>query len=149
MIEVGSAILGLIVLLPRAEYLLLDNIAVARGDRDRSWAGSCWPSRAEAMRRGYREVRLYTHRTMTENQRLYAAIGYREPGAAPRPGTSAYSCANASLIRASGRKTSNQSDPRPPRNGRHSPPDARSHDAARLGSNLVSKRQQGHDLVDC
>ena len=29
MIEVGSAILGLIVLLPRPEYLLLDNIAVA------------------------------------------------------------------------------------------------------------------------
>jgi ribosomal protein S18 acetylase RimI-like enzyme len=35
---------------------------------------------AEAMRRGYREIRLYTHQTMTENHRLYAAIGYEETG---------------------------------------------------------------------
>ena len=35
---------------------------------------------AEALRRGYRELRLYTHRTMTENRRLYAAIGYQEIG---------------------------------------------------------------------
>jgi len=35
---------------------------------------------AEAVRRGYREIRLYTHRTMTENQRLYAAIGYEVIG---------------------------------------------------------------------
>jgi len=32
------------------------------------------------VRRGYSEIRLYTHRTMTENQRLYAAIGYEETG---------------------------------------------------------------------
>jgi ribosomal protein S18 acetylase RimI-like enzyme len=35
---------------------------------------------AEALRQGYQEVRLYTHETMTENQRLYAAIGYTEIG---------------------------------------------------------------------
>ena len=35
---------------------------------------------AEAVRRGYCEIHLYTHRTMTENQRLYAAIGYEETG---------------------------------------------------------------------
>jgi ribosomal protein S18 acetylase RimI-like enzyme len=32
----------------------------------------------EAVRRGYREIRLYTHQTMVENQRLYASIGYEE-----------------------------------------------------------------------
>ena len=34
----------------------------------------------EALRRGYREIRLYTHQTMVENQRLYASIGYEETG---------------------------------------------------------------------
>jgi ribosomal protein S18 acetylase RimI-like enzyme len=80
-IEDGSLIAGLIVLLPRPDYLLLDNIAVAPvrqglglGRRLLAFA------EAEAVRHGYREIRLYTHRTMTENQRLYAAIGYEEIG---------------------------------------------------------------------
>ena len=32
------------------------------------------------LQRGYREIRLYTHQTMEENQRLYASIGYEETG---------------------------------------------------------------------
>ena len=80
-IEEGSGIAGILVLLPRPDYLLLDNIAV-----DPARQGSGLGRRllafaeAEAMRRGYREIRLYTHQTMTENQRLYAAIGYEETG---------------------------------------------------------------------
>ncbi len=35
---------------------------------------------AEALRRGYHEIRLYTHQTMVENQSLYASIGYEETG---------------------------------------------------------------------
>jgi len=35
---------------------------------------------AEALRQGFREIRLYTHETMTENQRLYTVIGYEETG---------------------------------------------------------------------
>jgi ribosomal protein S18 acetylase RimI-like enzyme len=77
----GSTIAGTIVLLPRPEYLLLDNIAVAPA-RQGSGLGRRLLAfaEAEAVRRGYREIRLYTHRTMTENQRLYAAIGYEETG---------------------------------------------------------------------
>jgi ribosomal protein S18 acetylase RimI-like enzyme len=77
----GGAIAGIIVLLPRPDHLLLDNIAVAP-----AWQGLGLGRRllafaeAEAARRGYREIRLYTHQTMTENQRLYAAIGYQETG---------------------------------------------------------------------
>jgi GNAT superfamily N-acetyltransferase len=80
-IEEGAAISGTIVLLPRPEYLLLDNIAVAPA-RQGSGLGRRLLAfaEAEAVRRGYREIRLYTHRTMTENQRLYAAIGYEETG---------------------------------------------------------------------
>ena len=32
------------------------------------------------MGRGYREIRLYPHQTMTENQRLHAAVGYEVTG---------------------------------------------------------------------
>jgi ribosomal protein S18 acetylase RimI-like enzyme len=80
-IEEGSAIAGVVVLLPRPDYLLLDNIAVAPA-RQGSGLGRrlLGFAEAEAVRRGYREIRLYTHRTMTENQRLYAAIGYEEAG---------------------------------------------------------------------
>jgi ribosomal protein S18 acetylase RimI-like enzyme len=77
----GSAVAGIIVLLPRPEYLLLDNIAVAPA-RQGSGLGRRLLAfaEAEAVRRGYREIRLYTHQTMTENQRLYAAIGYEVIG---------------------------------------------------------------------
>jgi ribosomal protein S18 acetylase RimI-like enzyme len=79
--EEGAVIAAIIVLLPAPDYLLLDNIAVSPtrqglglGRRLLAFAED------EAMRRGYREIRLYTHQTMVENQRLYAAIGYEETG---------------------------------------------------------------------
>jgi ribosomal protein S18 acetylase RimI-like enzyme len=80
-IEEGGAIAGIIVLLPGPDHLLLDNIAVAPA-RQGSGLGRRLLAfaEAEAARRGYREIRLYTHQTMTENQRLYAAIGYQETG---------------------------------------------------------------------
>jgi ribosomal protein S18 acetylase RimI-like enzyme len=80
-LEEGAVIGAVIVLLPASNYLLLDNIAVSPtrqgfglGRRLLAFA------EAEAMRRGYREIRLYTHETMVENQRLYASIGYVETG---------------------------------------------------------------------
>jgi ribosomal protein S18 acetylase RimI-like enzyme len=78
-IEEGPSPAGIIVLLPRPDHLLLDNIAVAPG-RQRAGLGRRLLAFAEeeAARRGYPEIRLYTHRTMTENQRLYARVGYEE-----------------------------------------------------------------------
>src|ERR1700745_1996838 len=80
-LEEGAVIAAIIVLLPASNYLLLDNIAVSPtrqgfglGRRLLAFA------EAEAMRRGYREIRLYTHETMVENQRLYDSIGYVETG---------------------------------------------------------------------
>jgi ribosomal protein S18 acetylase RimI-like enzyme len=80
-IEQGDSVDGIIVLLPKPDHLLLDNVAVAPerqglglGRRLLAFA------EAEALRHGYREIRLYTHQTMIENQCLYAAIGYRETG---------------------------------------------------------------------
>jgi ribosomal protein S18 acetylase RimI-like enzyme len=80
-LEEGGVIAAIIVLLPAPNHLLLDNIAVSPsrqglglGRRLLSFAEE------EALRRGYREIRLYTHQTMVENQRLYASIGYEETG---------------------------------------------------------------------
>jgi len=80
-IEEGSGVTGIIVLIERADHLQLDNIAVVPR-RQGSGLGRRLLAfaEAEARHRGYREIRLYTHRTMTENQRLYAAIGYQETG---------------------------------------------------------------------
>ena len=80
-VEEGTAIAGIIVLLPMANYLLLDNIAVSPA-RQGSGLGRRLLAfaEAEAVRRGYCEIRLYTHQTMVENQRLYASIGYEVTG---------------------------------------------------------------------
>lgn len=80
-IEAADAICGIVVLLPAADSLLLDNIAVPPEHQGRGFGKRLLAfAEAEALRRGYREIRLYTHREMTENQRLYAAFGYEETG---------------------------------------------------------------------
>ena len=76
-----GVIAALIVLLPKPDHLLLDNIAV-RPDRQGRGLGRRLIAFAEseARRRGYAELRLYTHETMTENIALYTRLGFRETG---------------------------------------------------------------------
>lgn len=72
-------IVGIIVLLPQADHLLLDNVAV-RPDRQRSGFGRRLIAfaEAEARRQRFAELRLYTHATMTENIALYRRLGFIE-----------------------------------------------------------------------
>jgi ribosomal protein S18 acetylase RimI-like enzyme len=80
-LEQGGAIAAAVVLLPAPDYLLLDNIAVSPARQGLGLGRQLLAfAEAEALRRGYREIRLYTHQTMVENQRLYASIGYEETG---------------------------------------------------------------------
>jgi ribosomal protein S18 acetylase RimI-like enzyme len=80
-LEEGAAIAGIIVLLPMADYLLLDNVAISTARQGLGLGRRLLAfAEAEALRRGYSEIRLYTHQTMVENQRLYASIGYEETG---------------------------------------------------------------------
>lgn len=80
-IEDAKTIVGILVLLPKPDHLLLDNIAVSPSHQGRGFGRRLLEfAEAEAVRQGYQEIRLYTHETMTENQRLYAAIGYKETG---------------------------------------------------------------------
>jgi ribosomal protein S18 acetylase RimI-like enzyme len=79
--EEGTVIAAVIVLVPAPNYLLLDNIAVSPGRQGLGLGRRLLAfAEDEALRRGYREIRLYTHQTMVENQRLYASIGYEETG---------------------------------------------------------------------
>ena len=74
-------IAAIIVLLPALNYLLLDDIAVSPNRQGVGLGRRLLAfAETEALRRGYREIRLYTHQTMVENQRLYASIGYQETG---------------------------------------------------------------------
>jgi|SRR5579884_1405511 len=74
-------IAALIVLLPKSDHLLLDNIAV-HPDRQHSGFGRRLVAFAEteARRLGYSELRLYTHQTMSENIALYTRLGFVETG---------------------------------------------------------------------
>ena len=80
-LEEAGVIAAIIVLLPAPNYLLLDNIAVSPARQGLGLGRRLLAfAEGEALRRGYREIRLYTHQTMVENQRLYASIGYEETG---------------------------------------------------------------------
>jgi len=80
-LEEETVITAMIVLVTAPNYLLLDNIAVSPARQGLGLGRRLLAfAEAEALRRGYREIRLYTHQTMVENQRLYASIGYQETG---------------------------------------------------------------------
>ena len=95
-LEEGAVIAGIIVLLRAMDYLLLDNIAVSPA-RQGSGLGRRLLAftEAEALRLGYTEIRLYTHQTMVENQRLYASMVMKKRNAAPRQAMTASSCASS------------------------------------------------------
>jgi GNAT superfamily N-acetyltransferase len=76
-----GTIAAIIVLLPKLDHLLLDNIAV-RPERQGQGLGRLLIAFAEdeARRLGYAELRLYTHEKMVENITLYTRLGFVETG---------------------------------------------------------------------
>jgi ribosomal protein S18 acetylase RimI-like enzyme len=80
-LEDAGRIIGILVLEQTDEGFLLDNVAVAPhvqgGGHGRTLIAF---AEAEGRRRGYREIRLYTHALMTENQALYKRLGFTEIG---------------------------------------------------------------------
>ena len=79
----GEPVAGLIVLIPEADHLLLDNIAVDPSAQGTGLGRILMDfADTEARRRGYSELRLYTHEMMTENIALYSRIGWTETGRA-------------------------------------------------------------------
>lgn len=77
--EEAGQLVGLLVLEPAADHLLLENLAVAPNAQG-SGVGSRLLRLAEEQARARRlpEVRLYTNEAMTENLGYYPRRGYRE-----------------------------------------------------------------------
>jgi ribosomal protein S18 acetylase RimI-like enzyme len=78
-LELDGELLGLIVLVPKRAYMLIDNVAVIP-ERQRSGLGRMLLAFAEttAKERGYVEVQLYTNELMRENVAWYTKLGYQE-----------------------------------------------------------------------
>jgi ribosomal protein S18 acetylase RimI-like enzyme len=74
-----DGIVGVLVLEETPDGFLLDNIAVAPEQQGKGVGRALLEfAEAEAARRGYEEIRLYTHVLMTENIALYRRVGYVE-----------------------------------------------------------------------
>jgi GNAT superfamily N-acetyltransferase len=88
-LTVQDEVVGLVVLLPKTDYLLLDNLAVTP-KRQGSGLGRRLVAfaEAEALRLGYAEIRLYTNIAMHENLAIYTKLGYQEFGRAQEDGFS-------------------------------------------------------------
>lgn len=78
-LEVGSKIVGFVVLVLKDGAMLLDNLAVAPGAQGRGY-GRMLVEFAEnqALAAGATELRLYTNVVMRENLALYAHLGFIE-----------------------------------------------------------------------
>lgn len=82
-----SKILGVLVLLPEEESMLLDNVAVSP-DMQGCGYGRLLIAFAERLSidRGFRAIRLYTNEAMSENIRLYERLGFVETHRAEEKG---------------------------------------------------------------
>ncbi len=77
----AGAVIGALVLIRQADGLLLDNVAVHPDHQGRGFGRRLIGfAEAEARRRGYQALDLYTHELMTENIGMYRALGYQETG---------------------------------------------------------------------
>jgi len=77
--ERDGSIRGILVLIPQAAAMLLDNVAVDPGAQG-TGLGRMMLDHAEQAARaaGYDTISLYTNEAMTENIRLYTRLGYAE-----------------------------------------------------------------------
>lgn len=86
-IEAEESVAGVLVLLPHDDHILMDNVAVDSAFQGRGIGKTLITfAEEEAVRRGYREIRLYTHETMIENVQMYAKLGYEETGRGEQAG---------------------------------------------------------------
>jgi GNAT superfamily N-acetyltransferase len=77
--EVGDQVTGVLILIGETDHLLLDNVAVDPSHHGRGIGRALLNfAEQEAVRRGYREITLYTHEKMSENLVMYPALGWVE-----------------------------------------------------------------------
>lgn len=77
----GSPITAVLTLYPRDDHLYVENIAVDPSAQGRGLGRALMEfAEQEAARRGLSRMALVTHEVMTENQAIYARLGYIETG---------------------------------------------------------------------
>ncbi len=75
----GTPVTAVLTLYPREDHLYIENIAVDPSAQGRGLGrGLMAFAEQEAARRGLARMALVTHETMTENQAIYARLGYVE-----------------------------------------------------------------------
>jgi GNAT superfamily N-acetyltransferase len=75
----GSPITAVLTLYPVGNHLLIENIAVDPSAQGRGLGRALMSfAEQEAARRGFTRMALVTHEVMTENQAIYARLGYTE-----------------------------------------------------------------------
>jgi ribosomal protein S18 acetylase RimI-like enzyme len=78
-LEDAGEIVGLVVLLPEQQAMLLDNVAVAPRAQGRGFGVKLIAFAEESARAaGFAVIRLYTQDIMTENLALYSRLGFVE-----------------------------------------------------------------------
>jgi ribosomal protein S18 acetylase RimI-like enzyme len=78
-LEEAGRIVGILVLEETGAGFLLDNIAVPPDCQGKGYGRTLVEfAEAEARRRGFADIHLYTHASMTENIALYQRIGFVE-----------------------------------------------------------------------
>jgi GNAT superfamily N-acetyltransferase len=76
---IDSPITAVLTLYPRDDHLLVENVAVHPDAQGRGLGrGLMSFAEQEAARRGLTRMALVTHEVMTENQAIYAHLGYTE-----------------------------------------------------------------------
>jgi ribosomal protein S18 acetylase RimI-like enzyme len=80
-LQEDGEIVGLVVLQDLPDALLLDNVAVMPAAQGKGFGRALIAfAEQEACRRGFDELRLYTHVLMVENIALYTRLGFAEIG---------------------------------------------------------------------
>jgi GNAT superfamily N-acetyltransferase len=74
----GSELLGVLILVPEPEYLLIENIAVKARYQGQGFGGKLMDfAESEALKLGYKVMRLYTNVLMVENKVIYEHLGWK------------------------------------------------------------------------
>jgi ribosomal protein S18 acetylase RimI-like enzyme len=75
----GSPVTAVLTLYPREDHLYVENVAIDPGAQGRGLGRALMTfAEQEAARRGLTRMALVTHEVMTENQAIYARLGYVE-----------------------------------------------------------------------
>ena len=78
-LELDRDVVGLIILEPATDHLLLSNVAVSPAHQGRGFGSKLLAhAEAQARQRGFREMRLYTNDLMHENLVIYGKLGWTE-----------------------------------------------------------------------